>query len=116
MMCETNDLSIVRERVQPDKPNSMPARMTATRHLMVGGLRPIFILGIRPSLLKEHFSRLSPQQRTRQAGGAAAAVDAEFAAGEGADVETGGTEFCVGVFIFFYRKETVVAEGQDVAG
>src|SRR5580658_8557191 len=59
---------------------------------------------------------LSPQQWTRQAGGAAAAVDAEFATGEGADVEAGGAETFIGFAVFFEGEQTPAAESKNVAG
>jgi hypothetical protein len=51
-----------------------------------------------------------------EAGGATAAVDTEFAAGESAEVESGAAEAGVGVAIFFYGEQSVVAESEDVAG
>src|SRR5271154_6164518 len=61
-------------------------------------------------------SCLSPQERARQAGGAAAAVDAEFAAGEGVDVEAGGAQAGVGFAVLFNGQQALAAEREDVAG
>ncbi len=60
--------------------------------------------------------RSSAEQGTGEAGGAAAAVDAEFAAGEGAEVESGLAEAGVCFVIFFDGEQTVVSQGEDVAG
>ena len=75
-----------------------------------GGCLHIFILGHHIHL------RSSAEQGTGEAGGAAAAVDAEFAAGEGADVESGLAEAGVGFVIFFDGEQTIVSESEDVAG
>jgi hypothetical protein len=53
--------------------------------------------------------RSSAQQGAGQAGGAAAAVDAEFGGGEGAEVETGLAEAGICFFIFFNYQEAIVA-------
>jgi len=58
----------------------------------------------------------SAQQGAREARGAAAAVDADLAAGERADVESGGTQFVVRFAILFDGDQTFSAEGQNVAG
>jgi hypothetical protein len=58
----------------------------------------------RPSL---HES--TSEQRARQAGGSAAAVDAEFAAGEGADIEPSMAKAGVGLAIFFDREQALPA-------
>src|ERR1700735_481666 len=60
--------------------------------------------------------RLSAVEGAGEAGGATAAVDTEFAAGESAEVESGAEEAGVGVQIFFYGEQAVVAESEDVAG
>lgn len=75
-----------------------------------GGCLHIFILGHHIHL------RSSAEQGTGEAGGAAAAVDAEFAAREGAEVESGLAEAGVCFVIFFDGEQTVGAEGEDVAG
>jgi hypothetical protein len=56
------------------------------------------------------------QQRTGQTRWTAAAVDAEFAAGEGAEVESVFTQASVRVAFFFEGEQAIVAEGQDIAG
>lgn len=58
----------------------------------------------------------SSEQGTREAGGTTAAVDADFAAGEGADIEAGAPKAVVGPAIFFDRQESPGAEREDVAG
>jgi hypothetical protein len=58
---------------------------------------------------------LSAQQGTGQAGGAAAAVDAEFIASEGADVEAGCAQARVGFAVLFDSQQALAAEGEDVA-
>ena len=63
-----------------------------------------------------HIVTLDAKERPGEAGGAAAAVDADFAAGEGAEVESGGAEAGVGGAIFFDSEQAVVAQGEDVAG
>ena len=60
--------------------------------------------------------RLPAQQGPSEAGWAAAAVDAEFAARESAEIESGLAEAGVGVAIFFDGEETVVTKRQDIAG
>src|ERR1017187_5990407 len=59
---------------------------------------------------------LLTQQRARETRGAAAAVDAEFAAGESADVESGLAQAGIRVAIFFDSEQALVAEREDVAG
>lgn len=59
---------------------------------------------------------LSPQQRASETGGATAAVDAEFAAREGADVESGLAQAGVRAAIFFDREQTMISQREDVAG
>ena len=58
----------------------------------------------------------SPHEWSSQTGGATAAVDAEFGGREGAEVESGLAEASVGLGIFFYGEETVIAKCEDVAG
>src|ERR1700674_5903821 len=60
--------------------------------------------------------RLSAVEGAGEAGRATAAVDTEFAAGESAEVESGAAEAGVGVAIFFYGEQAVVAESEYVAG
>ncbi len=60
--------------------------------------------------------RLGAQEGSSEAGGAAAAVDAEFAAGEGANVESVFAQAGVRVAIFFDGEQAIVAKGKDVAG
>jgi hypothetical protein len=49
------------------------------------------------------------QQRTRQAGGAAPAVDADLATGEGTDVESRAAQALVGLVVLFDRQQAVFA-------
>jgi len=63
-----------------------------------------------------HGSFSRPQYRAGQAGGAAAAVYAEFVGWESADIECGLTEAGVCLFIFFDGQQALFAECQDVAG
>src|ERR1700688_212914 len=59
---------------------------------------------------------LGPEEGAGEAGRAAAAVDAEFGGGEGAEVESGLAEASAGFGIFGDGEEAVVSQGQDVAG
>ena len=49
------------------------------------------------------------QQRTRQAGGAAPAVDADLAPGEGTDVESRAAQAVVGLVVLFDRQQALFA-------
>jgi hypothetical protein len=60
--------------------------------------------------------RWPAKQGAGEAGGAAAAVDTEFTAGEGAKVESGFAEAGVRFVIFFDGEQTVVSQGENVAG
>jgi hypothetical protein len=53
---------------------------------------------------------LLTEERASQARRAAAAVDADLAAGESANIESGIAQAGVSVAIFFDRKQAVVAE------
>ena len=53
--------------------------------------------------------RSTSQYGARQAGGATAAVDAKFAAGEGADIESGVAKTGVGLMVFFDREQAITA-------
>src|ERR1700722_12672542 len=59
---------------------------------------------------------LIPRQWPRQTGRAAAAVDAEFGTGEGAEIESGLAEAGVRVAILFDGEEAIISEGENVAG
>src|SRR5580700_3896429 len=62
-----------------------------------------------------HFD-LYAQNRAGEAGGATAAVDADFAAGKGADIESGLAKAGVGFVVFFDCQEAIISESEDVAG
>src|SRR5262249_56195738 len=61
-------------------------------------------------------SRSISQHRRGKTGWAAAPVDAEFAAREGADVESGSSQFSIRFLILFDGKQTLASERQNVAG
>ncbi len=59
---------------------------------------------------------LLAQQWSREAGGAAAAVDTEFGAGESAEIESGVAEPRVGFFVFGDGEQAIITEREHVAG
>ena len=54
--------------------------------------------------------RSTAQRGTRQAGWSATAVDADLAAGESTDVESGFAQAIIRLKVFFDRKQTLFAE------
>jgi hypothetical protein len=61
------------------------------------------------SLSNLHSNQSQSKQWPGQAGGPSAAVDGEFAAGEGADVEAGFAKSLVGFPVFFQREQALPA-------
>ena len=59
---------------------------------------------------------LVTQQGAGEAGGAAAAVNADFGGGEGADIESGLAEAGVGLGIFCDCEQAIISEGENIAG
>ncbi len=86
---EKNEFHIGRGHIDHEKvgarilPNSSPSLQVRGRHV------------------------LRAEQRPGQAGWAAAAVDADFAAGKGADIESAVAEAVVGLAIFCDGKQTL---------
>src|SRR5579863_1767136 len=70
--------------------------------------------GVRRSAVVLSLPRSSAQQGAGQTGGAAAAVDADFAGGESADVKSGVAEAVVGVVILFDGEQAVPTQRQNI--
>src|SRR4051794_10361706 len=60
-------------------------------------------------------SELSPQQGAREAGGTATAVNAYFAAREGANVEPCLAQFGICLLIFLNRQQAIVPQREYIA-